>query len=344
MCFVPTSVLSGASSGTPGPIDGLRRRRPEPMFVEKITPYYRNLIDHDGPDGPLARMVRHSELERRVRPEERTDPIGDGRWQRGANGRLIHHYPGRALLLVTDRCAAHCRFCFRRGRLSRFSSDLTPEELAAACAYLAAHGEIHEVILSGGDPLSLADETLTAVIGAVRKAGARSVRLHTRYPVYDPVRCESFGPVAAQLDTIVVHVNHRLEITAEFLRAAAALRRARFLLNQSVLLKGVNDSEEELAGLSLALGEAGILPYYLHYPDLAPGISHFRIPLEAAIGLSRALSGRLPGYLIPRLILDIPGGKGKIPLAGQEGRKGDDGAYLFTAPLTGETVTYREVL
>jgi len=314
------------------------------MFAEKITPYYRNLIDHNGPDGPLARMVRYSELERRVRPEEREDPIGDRRWQRGANGRLIHHYPGRALLLVTDRCAAHCRFCFRRDRLSGCSSDLTPEELAEACDYLAAHGGIHEVILSGGDPLSLADETLTAVIGALRKAGARSVRLHTRYPVYDPDRCESFGPVAAQLDVIVFHVNHRLEITAEFLRAARALRPARFLLNQSVLLKGVNDTEEELLGLSTALGEAAILPYYLHYPDLAPGISHFRVPLDRAIRLTQALAGRLPGYLVPRLILDIPDGKGKITLTGQGRHPRADGTYLFTAPLTGETVAYREAL
>ncbi|MDI9570675.1 MAG: radical SAM protein [Pseudomonadota bacterium] len=314
------------------------------MFAEKITPYYRNLIDRICPDGPLASMVRHSDRERQIRPEERADPTGDGRWQRGANGRLIHHYPGRALLLVTDRCAAHCRFCFRRHRLSRPSPDLTTEELTEACAYLAAHGEIHEVILSGGDPLSLADEDLTAVIGAVRKAGARSVRLHTRYPVYDPARCEGFGPVAAQLDAIVVHVNHRLEITPEFLRAVRALRPARFLLNQSVLLKGVNDTEEELVGLSVALGEAGILPYYLHYPDLAPGISHFRIPLESAMRLVQALPGRLPGYLVPRLILDIPDGKGKIVLAGQGRRRRAAGVYLFTAPLTGETVTYREAL
>ncbi|HPC31867.1 MAG TPA: KamA family radical SAM protein [Syntrophales bacterium] len=314
------------------------------MFVEKITPYYRKLLEWERPDGPLARMVRFSEGERRIRPEEAADPIGDRRWQRGAHGRLIHRYRDRALLLLTDRCAAHCRFCLRRDRLCHPSADITAEELDEVCAYIAAHSEIQEVILSGGDPLSLADASLLEIIGALRRAGARSIRLHTRFPVYDPRRCGTLGPVASRLDVIVIHVNHHREITPEFLLAVEALRPARLLLNQSVLLKGVNDSFRELLTLSKALGAAGILPYYLHYPDLAPGISHFRIPVARAVRLVQSLQGHLPGYLLPRLILDIPGGKGKVTLAGGTLHRLNGGGYRFRAPLTGEAVTYREVL
>ncbi|MDD5677786.1 MAG: KamA family radical SAM protein [Kiritimatiellae bacterium] len=314
------------------------------MLAEKITVYYRAQINSQDPDDPLAKMVIYSEKETKIKAGELDDPIGDGLYQRRANGRLIHRHADRALLLLTDRCAAHCRYCFRRKRVGWRAADITPDEFGEVLKYIAAHREIKEIILSGGDPLSLPDERLLEIINALKKAGSCSIRLHTRYPVYDPSRCKDFGRVAAQLDTIVVHVNHHREITTEFCRAAAVLRAAKFLLNQSVLLKEVNDFAQELMALSYALGAAGILPYYLHYPDLAAGISHFRIPLDDAVRLVQSLQGQLPGYLIPRLMLDIPNGKGKVVLGGDGLRRSPDGACLITAPLTGETVAYREIL
>ena len=198
------------------------------MFAEKITDYYRGLIEKGKRDDPLARLVYFSEKENDVKAEELTDPIGDVRCQRCANGRLIHRYADRVLLLLTDRCAAHCRFCCRRGRLSTCDSDITAAELDETLRYIAGRKEVREVILSGGDPLSLADNRLLEIMSALRTTGVRSIRLHTRYPVYDPSRCAGFGEVAAQLDAIVVHVAHRREITPEFLEAARALRTASF--------------------------------------------------------------------------------------------------------------------
>jgi lysine 2,3-aminomutase len=314
------------------------------MLVEKVTPYYRSLINEGDRNDPLAAMVLFSERERDVRPEESPDPIGDVACQACANGRLIHRYPDRALLLVTNRCPAHCRFCFRRERLDTSAPDIDDQELNDVVEYVGQHKEIREVILSGGDPLSLPDGRLLGIIYKLRNAGVVSIRLHTRYPAYDPDRCRTIGRVAERLDAIVVHIAHQREITTEFRGAIARLRAARFLLNQCVLLKGVNDSVEELAALSLSLVDIGILPYYLHYPDLAPGISHFRVPINEAIRLVRALHGKLAGYAIPRLVLDIPGGKGKIllPLTGVEHT--ESGTLLLTSSLTGEIVEYRESL
>ena len=314
------------------------------MFAEKDTPHYRSLIDRSAPDDPLQRMICFSELELVAKPGESDDPIGDERHQCCANGRLVHRYPDRVLLLVTDRCAAHCRYCFRRNRLSSSEADITAAEFAEALQYVIRHDEIREVILTGGDPLSLPDDHLLEIILSLKEIGVSSIRLHTRYPVYEPSRCDTFAQVARHLDIIVVHVNHHREVSPEFCRAATLLRAAPFLLNQSVLLKGVNDSVEELAALSRSLGGAGVLPYYLHYPDLASGTAHWRISLNDAMRLSRSLAGRLPGYLIPRLVLDIPGGKGKVPLSDDLFRQGDDGACSVKSPLTGELIDYREVL
>ncbi len=312
---------------------------------EKITAHYRALINAADPEDPLARMVQWSPAETVVKDGELADPIGDARHQCGAHGRLIHRYPDRVLILVTDQCPAHCRFCFRRHQVGQGGAAISEWELAEVVRYISSRPGIREAILSGGDPLSLADGRLLEIIAALRTAaGVRAVRLHTRYPIYDPDRCRSLGSVAEQLDTVVVHVNHPREITAGFARAVSVLRAARWVLNQSVLLRGVNDSVAVLEALSRDLAAAGVLPYYLHYPDLAAGISHFRVPLAAARDLAAGLQARLPAYLVPRLVLDLPGGLGKVPLAGAAWRPRPDNAGQFCSPLTGDWVNYREVL
>lgn len=315
------------------------------MLPQKITPYYESLIDLDDPRDPLARMVRFSPEEAIVQGEEMDDPIGDGSHGCAANGRLVHRYPDRALLLVTDRCAAHCRFCFRRSILGDRAEDITDREVDEAVRYVAAHKEIREIVLTGGDPLSLSDSRLGEVLDRLKThAGVCSVRIHTRFPVYDPARCDKgISKLVSLVDTLVVHVNHSREITPAFKDAAAVLKGATFLLNQSVLLKGVNDSREELAALSRGLASAGVLPYYLHYPDLARGTSHFRIPLKEAIALVSSLQGHLPGYLIPRFVLDIPGGGGKISLHGDSLQSCYDGTFRLVSPLSGAVTVYGKV-
>lgn len=315
------------------------------MLREKTTSYYTSLIDSGNPSDPLRRMVSFSDEETRIRPGESDDPIGDILHSRCANGKLIHRYPDRVLLLVTDRCPAHCRFCFRKRLVGNGESDISDEELDQTIRYITADPNIKEVILSGGDPLSLSNERLTEIIEALKdRAGIQSIRIHTRYPVYDPERCNGFSDVASRTDVFVVHVNHAREITPEFRRAVKTLRASPVLLNQSVLLKGVNDSLQEIEALSRSLFSAGVLPYYLHYPDVAPGISHFRIPLEDAIRIITSLQGRLPGYLIPRLVLDIPGGRGKVVLSGNPVSRLCDGSYLLKPPFSEKTVAYEEVL
>lgn len=315
------------------------------MLPEKTTEYYRSLINENDPSDPLARMVLFTDQESKIRPGECDDPIGDRTHAHAANGRLIHRYKDRALLLVTDRCAAHCRFCFRRSVPGTRPPDITDRELEEAIRYIALHENIGEVILSGGDPLALSNSRLLEIIDGLKSiAGERTLRVHTRFPVYEPKRCDGFSVIAARVDTFVVHVNHPREITPAFRAAAAVLKEASFLMNQSVLLKDINDSSEVLEALSRGLASAGVLPYYLHYPDLAQGISHFRIPLEDAICLLGSLQGRLPGYLIPKLVLDIPGGKGKVVLSGHQLSDRLDGTHRFISPISGTTADYRDVL
>lgn len=315
------------------------------MLAVKLTDYYRALIDRDDPADPLARMVLFAEEENRWLPAERGDPIGDGAQGAGVNRILVHRYPDRALLLVTSRCAAHCRYCFRKPRIERGEADINDSELAEAAAYVAAHPEIREIILSGGDPLSLSNARLLEIIGRFRSIPhLRAVRVHTRFPVYQPARCDTLDEVAVRVDVFVVQVNHAREVTEAFVRAMARLRPRALLYNQSVLLRGVNDSVEALSSLSWALAGAGVTPCYLHYPDLTPGTAHFRPPLERALALVGALRGRLPGYLLPRLILDIPGGHGKIVLEEPAWERVDEHTLLLRSPLTGAAYEYREAL
>jgi lysine 2,3-aminomutase len=309
------------------------------MFDEKTTDFYRELC---GRFPVLRRMVERSDEESVVRPEETGDPIGDTVHAVRAGGRLIRRYKDRALLLVTDRCAAHCRFCFR-GRMVGGGSDISPSELDDAAAYIKNDKDIKEVILSGGDPFSLTDRRLAEIIGVLKDgAGVRTVRIHTRFPVYEPARCVGADAASLRADVIVLHVNHSAEVTPEFRAAAANLGKHAPLLCQSVLLKGVNDSAAELEALSRALLSAGVIPYYLHYPDAAPGVSRFRIPLDEAAGLVSSLRERLPGYLVPRFVVDLPGGLGKTILSGSDPfKKLPSGKYLLESPLTKKPVEFR---
>jgi len=313
------------------------------MLAVKLTDYYRSLIDWNDPTDPLAKMTQFSAAESDELSDDRCDLMRDHHSGSGISRVLRHHYPDRVLLLITSRCAAHCRYCFRKARIEQREPDISDAELAEAVAYVAARPAIGEIILSGGDPLALPNTRLLEIITAFRRIPqVHSIRLHTRFPVYQPARCDSLAEIAAQINVFIVQVNHAREVTPRFIAAMARLRPFALLYNQSVLLRGVNDSVAALSELSWALARAGITPCYLHYPDLIPGTDHFRLPLGRAIALVGALRGQVPGYLIPRLMLDIPGGYGKIALEDPAYRRIDHQTFLLRSPLTGELIRYHD--
>lgn len=284
-------------------------------FPVRIAPEYRELIS-DAPDDPLARQVLASAEELAIRPEDRPDPIGDERHS-PLEG-LVHRHPDRVLLKPTMVCPIHCRFCFRRDRVGR-AGALKPAALAAALDYIAAHEEVREVILTGGDPLMLSAARLARLaedLGTL--SHLKWLRVHSRVPVAQPsrvgrplVKALKAGRLPAWL---VVHCNHPRELSAPALQALARLADAGIpLLSQTVLLKGVNDDAAVLAELMEALVTARIKPYYLHQCDLVPGAGHFRVPLPEGQALVAELRHRVSGLAMPTFVLDIPGGFGKVP-------------------------------
>ena len=269
------------------------------------------------PADPVLLQVLPQAAELLEAPGFGADAVGDMSARVG--GGVLHKYAGRALLIATGSCAVNCRYCFRR----HFPYA---QETAAANRWKEAIERIHddasieEVILSGGDPLSLATAKLAELTtGLASIAHLRRLRIHTRLPVVLPERVDAEllewlrrlpWPVA-----IVLHANHANEIDASVADACARLRGAgTSLLNQSVLLRGVNDSVDALADLSARLFAAGVLPYYLHQLDRVAGAAHFAVADESARELIARLRGRLSGYLVPRLVREIAGDPAKTPL------------------------------
>ena len=289
-------------------------------YAVGITPAMAALIDRGDADDPIARQFVPDPAELIVTPAEREDPIGDHAHSPVAG--IVHRYPDRVLLKAVHVCPVYCRFCFRREMVGPHGlGTLTPDELDAALGYIAAHEEIWEVILTGGDPLILSPRRLRDLME--RLAGiphVEVVRFHTRVPVVEPERIDEAlisGLTAAGKATYVaIHANHPRELTAAARAACARLIEGGIvLLSQSVLLRGVNDDPDVLAALMRAFVETRIKPYYLHHPDLAPGTSHFRLSIAEGQALVAALRGRVSGLCQPTYVLDIPGGYGKTPIA-----------------------------
>lgn len=273
---------------------------------------------HGDPADPLLRQVLPVLDEDRVVPGFELDAVGDGAARRG--GGVIHKYNGRALLIATGSCAINCRYCFRR-HYPYAQDTAAASGWRGAVELLRQDRTIHEVILSGGDPLSLADHKLAELSEALRTIPhIRRLRIHSRLPIVLPERVDA-GLLHWLRDlpwpvVVVVHANHANEFDADVDAAMAALRGVGVtLLNQAVLLRGVNDSVEALAELSLRGFDAGVLPYYLHQLDRVAGAAHFEVDDARALALHAALAVRLPGYLAPRLVREIAGQPGKTPLA-----------------------------
>jgi EF-P beta-lysylation protein EpmB len=268
------------------------------------------------PHDPLLLQVLPRSAEAWTLPGFGPDPVGE---QERAAGGLIEKYPGRVLLIASGACPIHCRYCFRRD----FPYS---EQLAArggwdeAIARVRERSDVREVILSGGDPLSLSNRRLAELIARLEATAIDTVRIHTRFPVAVPERVDD-GLLEALAGTrlntvIVVHCNHPNELDADVERALRALKPCvGALLNQSVLLRRVNDDADTLATLSARLFACGALPYYLHLLDPVAGAAHFDVDEATGRELIAKLRARLPGYLVPRLARETPGELSKTLIA-----------------------------
>lgn len=282
-----------------------------------ITPHFFNLIDRDNPDCPIRRQVIPRLEEGWNAPEELADPCGEDSHMPVPG--LVHRYPDRVLFLVTDRCASYCRYCTRSRVVSGVGDQHLETQWEAAFRYLARTPQIRDVLLSGGDPLLFTDDRLDRVLTRLRAIPhIQFIRIGTRIPVFLPQRITP--ELCAMLRKhhplfISIHTNHPRELTSEVRDALGRLADAGIPLgNQSVLLRGVNDSVEIQQALVHKLLMCRVRPYYLYQCDLINGSSHLRTPVADGIAIIEGLRGHTTGYAVPQFVIDGPGGGGKIPL------------------------------
>lgn len=285
-------------------------------FPLRVPRYFVGLMRHADPKDPLLAQVLPLALEQDEVKGYRTDPVGDIAAVRQPG--MLQKYHGRALLITTGACAVHCRYCFRRH--FPYGGQSALRQWRRALAGVRDLPDVGELILSGGDPLSLSDGLLGQLIDEAEQIPQlRRLRIHTRLPVVIPSRVTRrlTGMLSeGRLRTVmVIHANHPNEVTPELHRAMQRLTACGVqLLNQSVLLKSVNDSADTLVTLSESLFEIGVLPYYLHLLDPVAGAAHFDVPLRHAERLLEELRVRLPGYLVPRLVREVSGKPYKLPV------------------------------
>lgn len=287
------------------------------LFGLKVPHFFAGLIRKGDPTDPLLRQVLPLEAEQFPAPGFSSDPVGDG--ETAVVPGILHKYQGRLLLIASGSCAIHCRYCFRR-HFPYQSNSAGRSQWQQAIDYIHASRETDEVILSGGDPLTLTDNRLAPLIGKLAQIPhLRRLRIHSRLPVVIPQR---LTPGLTELlsrtrlsTVLVLHVNHPNELSPELRTTLQPLRQAGVtLLNQSVLLRGVNDSIDTLVRLSITLFDNGVLPYYLHLLDRVQGAAHFEISEQEARKLQVGIRNRLPGYLVPAMVRETPGAPAKQPL------------------------------
>lgn len=288
-------------------------------YAISITPPMASLIDQADAADPIARQFVPDVRELDHRPSELADPIGDKK-HAPVDG-IVHRYRDRVLLKIVNHCAVYCRFCFRREMVGpQGEGALSSAALDNALAYISAHPEIWEVILTGGDPFILPARRVAALTERLAAIDhVKIVRWHTRVPVVDPERVTDDFVRAiktpGKATYVALHANHPRELTTSARAACARLVDAGVVMvSQSVLLKGVNDDPDTLEALMRAFVEARVKPYYLHHADLAPGTEHFRTTIEQGQFLIRELKRRASGLAQPAYVLDIPGGYSKADL------------------------------
>ena len=305
-------------------------------YAIAVTSGLAALVEPGDPADPITRQFVPDARELIRDPVESDDPIGDDPMS-PVEG-LVHRYPDRVLIKLVAACAVYCRFCCRRERVGPGSGTLSAADFAAALDYVRARPGIWEVILTGGDPLILSSRRIAEATTALAQIPhVKVLRWHTRLPVAAPERVTKAMARALIADgkttVVAVHANHPRELTEAARAACGRLAAAgAMLVSQSVLLKGVNDDPETLIELMRAFVEARVKPYYLHHCDLAPGTAHWRVSIARGQELMRLLRGRLSGLATPTYVLDIPGGRGKVPVGPQWVESAGDGAHLVTDP------------
>jgi lysine 2,3-aminomutase len=297
-----------------------------------ITPYFFNLIDRHDPACPIRLQVIPREGESIVSAGEMPDSLGED--EHSPVPGLVHRYPDRVLFLVTDRCASYCRYCTRSRLVSNAQDYNFHPEHEQALRYIESHPEVRDVLLSGGDPLLLADKKLEHLLSRLRAIKhVEIIRIGTRIPVFLPQRitpelCDIFkkyGPIWMN-----IHVNHPKECTAELRAACERLGFAGVPLgNQSVLLRGVNDDPAVMKSLVHRLLQMRVRPYYLYQMDLITGGAHFKVDVRKGIEIIRALRGHTTGYAVPQYVIDAPGGGGKVPVNPEYVEKISDDEVVF---------------
>ena len=319
----------------PGPLGEVAAHYPL-----RITPHYLSLVE--APGDPIWRQCVPNPAE--LVDVQADDPLDEERLSPVPG--LIHRYPDRVVLLVSSVCAVYCRFCMRKRGVG-CTSGLATADIDAACAYIAATPAVRDVILSGGDPLLLDDERLADILERLRRIPhVEMIRIGTRVPVTLPQRVTTrlcrllkrFHPLYVN-----THFNHPREVTPEAARACGRLADSGIPLgNQTVLLKGVNDDSRVMRRLVERLLAIRVRPYYIHQMDLVRGTAHFRTPVAAGLGVMAALRGHVSGLATPYYVIDLPGGKGKVPLLPDYCRR--EGDHLVLRNYLGEEITYRDPL
>jgi lysine 2,3-aminomutase len=311
-------------------------------FPLSITPYYLGLIDRADPACPIRRQCVPSADEAVEVEGDLRDPLGEEANEVAPH--LVQRYPDRALLLATDRCSVYCRFCTRSRMVGDGGGVRSLSALAPALAYLRAHPEVREVIVSGGDPLVMRTERVAELLGALAAIDSVDhVRLASRTPVTLPQRitpelCRALRVHPALW--LMTHFNHPRELSHEARHALALLVDHGIpVMNHTVLLRGVNDDVDVLTQLFRGLVKARVRPYYLLQADPVRGTGHLRTPLDVGLGIMERLQGRLSGIALPKFIVDTPNGRGKVPVQTNY-IVARDGKHTTLRTFRGELVNY----
>lgn len=308
--------LEAALALTDGEREGVRRALAD-GFPMSITPYYLGLCDPSDPTCPVRRQCVPNADEALSVPGDLRDPLGEEAHEVAPH--LVQRYPDRALLLATDRCSVYCRFCTRSRMVGDGGGVVGLEQLAPAFAWLRAHPEIRDVIVSGGDPLVMSTERIARLLAELATIDSiETVRVATRTLVTLPQRITAELCAALRSHPAVwlmTHFNHPKELTAASLRACALLVDSGIpVMNQTVLLRSVNDDAAVLERLFRGLVRTRVRPYYLLQADTVRGTAHLRTSIDTGLAIMERLQGRLSGIALPKYIVDTPGGRGKVPL------------------------------
>ena len=311
-----------------------------------ITPYYASLMSRHDADDPLRRTHIPVGTEYLKTPGEADDPLGED--HDSAVPGLVHRYPDRVLFLVTGTCSTYCRYCTRSRMVGAIGGEYTfsKSQWEKALAYIEAHPEIRDVLLSGGDPLTLADEPLEYLLTRLRAIKhVEFLRIGTKVPVVLPMRVtKNLTRVLKKMHPLwmSIHFTHPSELTKEVTESTARLADAGIPLgSQTVLLKGINDEVETMKSLYHGLLMRRVKPYYLYQCDPINGSSHFRTPVEKGLEIIEGLRGHTTGYAVPHYVIDAPGGGGKIPVV-PDYLVGRDGEDVMLRNFEGKTYRYKD--